>query len=375
MTRLFQLIKKNAGFTVLAVNLVLVVVIFFMYDPFNLIATGYAGASPLLKVSQEDAVKIEIQDPENHGASVVLTRKEILQATPSVENGAMDRLERKPKEYRWEIVITAGGKIEQYSADRERIKQFFQSVENVRRYYGPSRTPEKDRELSMAKLSNGQYEGMAIVFTLENGDSHTIYCGKSSLRTNESYVRLDEEDRIYLVQSNLRTSGGSGEPDYFRSRDVMPAALGHERITGLSAIFPDARRSVNLSKSGDAWQIFAPVTGPAKSSEIGAILNDLEGWKASAFPNEIPKNLDKKSAFILEITYTESGNITEVKRARFEVLGGKEFSAYIIRDEQGKMYEISSMYLEDFLNPVEKLLDRRTPGGPGGPPAPGEELR
>jgi len=92
-------------------------------------------------------------------------------------------------------------------------------------------------------------------------------------------------------------------------------------------------------------------------------LNDILELKASSFPENLPKDADTKKAFQIEITYNKS--LTEPKSFRLEVLAKKGHSTYYIRDETQTIYEISSVFLDDFYDAKKRFAarDEKSPAG------------
>src|SRR5688572_9242830 len=100
----FAPIRKNAGFSLFVTNVVLLVSLFLLQDPFEWIRTGYAGAAPLVNVDQSDVTSIEVEDPENRGARVILLRADPLPGTEKEEKGSdrFSRLWKGPKkQFSW----------------------------------------------------------------------------------------------------------------------------------------------------------------------------------------------------------------------------------------------------------------------------------
>ncbi len=338
MNALFGKIRSNPGVTLFFANVGLVIVLILVQDPFGMFKTGYAGARPLLRVSQEDAVSIEIESPDR--PLLRLVRKDKLNVKKN-----------EPAEFVWEVE-QAGAK-SKLTADRERVRDLFSGIEKARRYYGINRSAESEKDAEMGQDSKGRLLCMQVRITNASGKMSSLCVGKSSLRGNDSYVRLNDEDTIFLVEENLRTAFGSGDPEYFRNRRLLPE-ITKEEITGINA--SGTGKPVQITRNGSAWQMISPVPGNVNTSEMNLLLGDIIEWKAVSFPREIPKDLDRKKSLRIEIQYKQ--NMTDLKTASFEVLGQKDFSSYILKDADGNLFEITSLYLSHLLEPEEKLIEK-----------------
>ncbi|HMW60584.1 MAG TPA: DUF4340 domain-containing protein [Leptospiraceae bacterium] len=341
MNSIWSKVKSNPGLSLLSANVVLLAVIVLMQDPFGLFKTGYAGARVLLSASQDSISTIEVESPDKPGI-LRITRKDKL----PVKKG-------EAPEYTWDVERTDGTKTTRMSADRDRVKELFASLEKTRRYYGIARNSESEKDAEMATDSKGRLQCLQVRMISASGKKNTVYVGKSSLRGNDSYVRLDDEDSIYLVEENLRTAFGSGDLEYFRNRRVFPD-MSKDDITGITA--SATGRPLQIARNGQGWQMLSPVPGNVNGSEMNLLLGDFVEWKAVSFPTEIPKDIDKKKSLKVEVQFKTT--MTEPRTFAFEVLGQKDFSSYIIRTADGNLFEVTSIYLSHLLEPEEKLLER-----------------
>ena len=399
LVQIQEILKKNIGVTLTVVNLLLALVLFFQSNPLGLFATGYAAADPMIEVTQADVQQIEIRDPDFNrvpGATtttglpaageVVLTlvRQEQLprsQWSQKPDESAL--FDRVAPEYSWKLKIRRAGSDNseaperEFAADAERVADLFKQLAEARRHHYVPRTPEKDRDLQMSTDGVGRYEGLSLAFQLSDGSKLTLYVGRSSLRGNQSYLRLDDEKKIFLAETNLRSVAGPGEPDYFRNRRLVPAAINEAAVTGVHLEFSANGGLVSLNKDGGVWRVQSPpLAGKVREDQIEQIVADIVDWKAVAFPGgasaesneaafrELLKDYETppQFPFVLRVEYTSAGNLTDRAELIFTVLGRKNFSNYLVRTSDGTLCEISSVFLEDLMNPREKLVDKSGSG-------------
>ncbi len=371
MKDLFQTIKANAGVTLTAANLLLVLILVLQYNPLGIYATGYAGAAPVLPETEQGSIaRLEIIDPDfSDVRSITLLRGDLLPREQWKQPPEDAWIGTPTPRFAWKLQIGRGENAPVYDADRDRVNDLFEDgLQELRRYNDLPRTAEKDRDLEMGRDDQGRPEGLHIKLTMDGGEEHMLYIGRATLRGDEGYVRLDDEDRIFRVEANLRSVLGPGEVDYFRSRSLFAAgaAPGENDVLRLDADFRDERRQdVSLAREGGTWSLLnPPFPGKVQEEAVDALVNDIINWKASSFIKDDEKisDLNKGPAMTLRLTYKTAGNLTDRKSIHFEILGRRDFSTYVVRTEAGTLLEISSIYLEDLESPREKFVGERGAG-------------
>lgn len=333
-------IRKNPGAALLSANAGLLAVWLLLQDPFGLSKLLLASRNRVVRVDFAGTTKIEVQSFEKES----LVRLERGEKLPGDE---------KNPRYSWQMTRQIGARTETLPADRERIQELFSAMERAKRAYSMPVNAENEKTAEMGLDASGHPRCTVVTFTSENGKATRICVGKSSLRGNDSYVRVDDETEIYIVEENLKTAVGAGEPDFFRNRRLLPE-IPKDSITGISASSPG--RLVQLVHSAQKWQMTSPMPAAVSVSQMNLLLGDIVDLKAISFPTEVPKDLDRKKAFDLEIQYKT--NMVDAALIKISVLGQKDFSSYIIRDSAGTLSEVTSMYLADLLDPEEKLIEK-----------------
>lgn len=353
------LLRKNAGLSLFGLNVVLLVLIFLSYDPLGIITRGYSNSPTFTPASQDKIERIEIISPARPDVKVSLVRRERLtdRKKDAPAPPGLKKKNRGPR-YAWQTVIeTTGKQPETHPADRKLIQDLFRRLGETRRYYSIPRGPEKDREFELGKNEKGEYHAPRLVFTLDGGKKTTLYLGKS--RADESYVRRDEEDKIFLVESDLKTFLELDNPERFRNRALLPAKYALKNLDALEAEFaarrgPDAR--FYLRRADRDWTLQRPVQGKAKKTAVESLLGDILKWRAVSFPGKTPPDLDRKAALVLKLHFKTS--LTGRTTLEFRVLGRKGYSDYYIQDAANVLYKVNSIYLSDLYEDPSKLLDR-----------------
>ena len=247
-----------------------------------------------------------------------------------------------------------------YPTDVQRVAEFFTSLKEARRYYSIPRTAEKEKAIGMQKDSRAEYANLQIHFFLSPEKKVSLYLGRTSSRNSENYVRKNEEKNIYLVQTDLRTKSGSAEPAYFRDRRILAHTIQEKGLLSLLAQKKEGRAIAHFVYNGKEWNMQAPppslAGGKVRPGAIQSFIQDILSWKASEFPTELPKGLDPRYAFTLVLRYKESGTVQE-KELILEVLGREGYSDYVLRMPDQSLRKVSSVYLEDILDPLKNFTE------------------
>lgn len=353
-----NLLKQYRGAVLLLVNLVLIAIIVFGQNALNLFKTGYDGADPIIDLSEKQMGSIKIIDPDNHGKIIELTRTNQKRKSTSL---AEEKKETPKPVFEWDLGVynpKNSKEVSKYRVDAERLKEFLQGLENTRDYYALNRTPQKDVELEMASDSTGSYKGLQIIIQkFDSNKKYSLYVGKTNARGSQSYVRLNDQKNIFLVETNLRSITGSGEIQYFRDRQILSDKIKSENITMLDAMYLQKKRNVQLSKQAQQWFITAPTRKAADSSLVSSLMRDITGWKASNFYDSLPADHDPASLLKLGIYYNHTGNITDQLNQGMTLFSKKEQNStyYLQLDGQKSWFEINSIYLEDLKTPLAKF--------------------
>lgn len=377
MNAILTLFRKRPVLTLTGVNVFLLLILFIQHNPLNLqfLRSGYSGADVLLNVEEEDVERIEISDPDYAGGRVILERGDELpenlwqqpEANMAEESWLDSIITRVPAQYNWKLtIVDPNGERQTYSADHERVRTLFDGLNRMRDYFALDRTPEKDRDLGMGLDTRGNYTGLQISFQLEGGRRvENIFVGRSSTRGNQSYVRMNEEDEVFLVEANPRSFVGSGEKEYFRSRNVLPT-LNLDAIQGLKAVMPTRDLEVEIARRANEWQMILPLPTIAQKETFEALLSDILNWQATGFPDSVPEDLDPDFACELDLQVQSTGQLTGQSNIHISILGRVGYSDYIIQ-RNDQLMRINSIYLADLYEPRERLLDAGPMPGDGVP--------
>ncbi|MCB1172315.1 MAG: DUF4340 domain-containing protein [Leptospiraceae bacterium] len=360
-----QSIREYRGAILLGINVCLVLLLVFGQNALNLFASGYAGASPLVDAAEDEIARIEIRESSSGAWQVQLERGDKHKTrSPAKDANNTELQPETPKEllYDWQLRIGRDGSgTQEYAVDRDRLRDLIEGLQNVRDYYGLKRDAQRERELQMTVDDKGQFQGLQIALYAKADTRPVIlYVGHSKSGASQSYVRLDNQDTIYLVDVNLRSLAGSGEADYFRKRRLFGDDIKGDSITMLDARYRKGNQNVQIAKQGQEWVLIRPQQMALDSAEIGSLLRDIADWKADSFHAVLPDTADSAAEITLQVYYNAHGTITDQLNTTVRIVPKKDSTTlYYVQPEQGgDWYELSSIYLSDLAEASERYQKR-----------------
>ena len=382
---LCDLPRASKTMLVILLNLSLAFILIYQYNLLGLKLTGYEASSSLLKLGQNDIREIEIYDPNFENYELRLIRYQPLSDVSDSKDKTRNKEQKSPSklfgswsqrdktQYFWRLKIRDlrdKTKDQNYEADSERIQEFFQALKNTRRYYSIQRSKEKEKKAGFLKDDEGKYITFHLNFILASRENakkssknqkkkETLYEGKSIQSGREAYVFRKGEKKIYLSRSFLRKKTGEGDIHYFRDRKILPKAIQEDLITSISVLSPTGSVITQLIKNKENWQLQYPSRGEKKLRQdwIQSFLSDLMDWKASAFPKEKPKGLNRLYSCRIVIGYkTNKDKDTQEQKFSIDVLGRMEYSEYILSMSDDTLRTFSSSFIEALLEPQKSLL-------------------
>lgn len=258
----------------------------------------------------------------------------------------------------WNLLMpdNQGGSL-QYPADQERVGKFLDGLESARKYYTVVLSEEKAGRLGLAGVQNETCDCLQIQLTGENNTNlGRLFIGK--LDGSETPIVVKGEELIYLVPDRIRSMAGNGDPLFFRSRDLFSPELDAKRFRTIRVAL-SGKKDVEISRSGERWQIISPVTGQARSAEMETLVRDLSSLKIRKFLSSPPDKIDRSQAMDIELIL--DGQVGEMETKHIRILGATESGEYVIPGESKEWYLVSDFYLEKFFHVKETLLENSSP--------------
>ncbi len=336
--RILNFYKENLGISLFSTNLILLVIYFLLHDPFFIFSKTYEKAPTLLKIdwNQLDQIQIEFLDKKiqyhlkrtNQKKEKFKDQKEFLENTE------------------WTFSLLKENLQQEYDIDKDNFKNFLEELTNLKKYYYLEKTPEND------VLSGIQSSSIKIRIFYNQKLFYTLTLGYASIRNNTTYVNLNNEDKIYQVEGNLKTKIGYDDTNYFRNHIILD--IDKQKLVKI--IIPN--QNLHYSKTGSDWQTLQPKPEKLQTVAFEGILQEISRLKVSKFFDQnLPKETFEKFNVIIELYFTEENQLGELRKEVIEFIGKKDYIKYIFK-YKGNYYEASLYRIEDLLQP-EKLIEKK----------------
>lgn len=335
-----KLYKKNLGFSLLITNIILFIILVLIQDPFSIFSKTYEKAPKLLSIDLSQIDKIEIEITEKNLKyqiqKIAQKKEEFKDLNEFIENTD------------WTFTLFQKDKKENYTIDKENLKNFLEELINLKKYYYIAKNPENDGITGISEQSP------RIFLYFKGNLKYDIFIGNTSLRNQTSYVYLRNDDKIYQIEGNLKSKFGYEDIYYFRNHKLFN--IDKQKIFKLNVILPN--KTILYSKTGSDWQTLQPKPEKLQASSFEGILEEITNLKANRFYGlNLPKEELEKLKFQIEIYYNESENIGTQKKEILEIIGKKDYVKYFIKFNN-EFYEVSLYKIEDLLEP-EKLIEKK----------------
>ncbi|MFN3603874.1 MAG: DUF4340 domain-containing protein [Leptonema sp. (in: bacteria)] len=335
--KFLKLYKNNLGLSLFLTNIILFIVFLVLRDPFSIFSKTYDKAPNLITIDPNRFNKIEIEQKDKK-ITYELIKKDS-------KERKFKNLEELIENTEWSFLLKRENKNEEFSVDKENLKNLLNEILNFKKYYYLEKNLENEISTGI-KNSN-----LKIQLFYDQNSKLTITVGLSSIRNNTTYIVLDNEDKIYQIEGNLRTRLGSDEIYYFRNHKIIH--LDKPKITKVLV----SNKNIVYAKTGNEWQTLQPKPEKLQSSFFEGILDEIVNLKVNTFyGKDLPKDAFEKFQIILEF-YIQEENLGETKKEVLEILGKKDYVKYLIQWKD-EFYETSLYRIEDLLEP-EKLTEKK----------------
>ncbi len=186
----------------------------------------------------------------------------------------------------------------------------------------------------------------------------TLRIGSETPVGSNSYALVDGDDRVYTVAS-YQFSPFKKEAAEFRDKRILefdPAAVRRATIR-----WPEAE--VVVERSGEGWQMVAPVQAPADAEAVDGLLMNVSLLRASGFVDDPVSDEEAGFAppqFEVELELAREGEDSDAAIARMAVGGVDESgSQRFVRGAAKSLYLISQESLDGFPRRVVEYRERR----------------
>lgn len=335
---LIAMYKKNLGLSLLTTNIILFLIFLVVIDPFKIINRTFQSAPKLLNLKLQEIKEIQIRFPDKKiQYTIYISEKQKKDYKKDDLKEFINNLQGKVK--------IESNTIEEYELDLDNFKSFLETFLELKKYYY---LPENNENKSIAGINE---QSSIVKFILKNQQEIQLKVGATSIRNNSSYVLLNNDDKIYQVEGNLKLRAGYEDKYYFRNHKILN--LEKTKIERLVLLSKNQR--FVYAKAGNDWQLLEPKPAKIQYSSLEGILDEIINLKANRFltQNEQEKEWEKFD-LTMEIYVTET--LQNANKLTLEIMGKKDYVKYLVK-YNNNFYEVSAYRIEDLIEP-EKLIEK-----------------
>lgn len=137
------------------------------------------------------------------------------------------------------------------------------------------------------QLSTYGLKKSRVQFDFRGDRDLPLLIGKNAADESRLYVRFEDSKDIYLIPDELVNLILTSPQDF---RDRMPARLRPDRVDHIKISRPAGE--VELKREASGWQIIKPLTAPASTAAVEALVGNLlririEGFESTADPGSM----------------------------------------------------------------------------------------
>lgn len=166
-----------------------------------------------------------------------------------------------------------GWAVNEYGADTTTVRHFLRALREAEVQELSSRNPRNHPAVGVAADSSWTLRVVTGTDT-----TPLLHVGREGPYERSLYVRVDGDDRVYLLQSRLRSLLGA---ELIQWREKRVTAVDTSRVAEI-----DVRRrdgSYRLRRSPDGWRVDGE---PVSPSTVRGLLEELHGMDAYAFASD-----------------------------------------------------------------------------------------
>jgi hypothetical protein len=331
-------IKKNLGLSLFILNIILLFIFIIINDPFKLFSSTYEKAPKVFNFNLNDIQKISIKFPDKNIEYELYINDSI---------NKIKNIDEFIKNINGKFILMKDQNKEEYEIDKNRLKEFLETLIELKRYYA---LPDTSENRSIAGIND---QSAKITIFYKNKKQDILKIGYVSIRNNSSYIQFNQEDKIYQVENNLKLKAGYEDIYYFRNHQILN--LEKDKIQKITIISPNKR--IVYAKAAKDWQLLEPRPASLQNSAMEGILDEIVNFKANQFYNQ-NKPLDKNwDNFNIKIELDIANQMDMPTKEIIHILGKKDYVKYLVEYNK-QYYEVSAYRIEDLLEP-EKLIETK----------------
>ena len=212
-----NILFANRAFFILLLNIILALSVFFIKDPFNYFEKTYEKAVAFFPVLEKDISEIKISN--NQKLAVHL----------------------KKNDKSWSLLV----KEQKIEANLSSVNGLIKSLLNAKKFTELEKTPDDDL---------GLRNPIQVELFSKNGTLGSVLIGSTAPKGSYTYVQDKKNQKIYLVEDNLKTAVGRGELDSFYNKRLFPEDLKEANSSKITTSKKQPEEnSFSLEKENGDW--------------------------------------------------------------------------------------------------------------------------
>ncbi len=313
--KIFNFCMNNAALTLTTINIIFLLLIFIVKDPFGFRISSYDQASTFYNTNSQ-------------------ITKIIVEKTKLPDS----KFELRKGNDEWSLL--AKGKT--LPVDKEKIESLLKSLSNARRYTLVSSSKEKADEYGF-----NEDEIRIEIFDNVNSIGYFLVGSVATSDANSSHIKWKDSDDIYLIEENLKAATNRSDFTHFLNKKVSPAGLTSEEIIGITLKKPSNNYEIRKTK---AWNLESPKKGEIANEDMTTTLSKLSSVNSDdiLIDESVLSNIDA-NPFELRVDFKSKDGIPKsytILSAGFD----KRLNAYYVRkNNEPIVYKLSEYSIKSIL--------------------------
>ena len=176
-------------------------------------------------------------------------------------------------------------------------------------------------------------------------------------RNGDSYLRIQEEESVYLIEDSLGTKWGRGIVSNFYFKKLVPENISSKELLAIELIRNDLKDTV-FQKEGESWMMLSK--GKIASPEVENLASRIIGFESNSVYLEEMEIPFAKTGILFELRYSFKNPDGQASQAYAKCIGKTKNNEYIIKTSLTDIfYKAEEYQVESFLN--KKADDFITP--------------
>lgn len=313
--KLFQFCMNNVAFTLTAANIVFLLLILIVKDPFGFRISSYDKANPFFNTSTPIT-------------KIVIEKSKVPDS----------KFELKKESDDW--ILLAKGK--SLPVDKEKVETLLKSIANSRKYTLVSSSKEKADEYGF-----NEDEIKIEIFDNTNSIGYFLVGAVAASDANSSHVKWKDSDDIYLVEENLKAATNRADFTHFLNKKISPAGLTSEEIIGITLKKAGNNYEIRKTKS---WNLESPKKGEIANEDMNTTLSKVSSINGDdiIIDESVLSGIDP-NPFELRVDFKSKEGIPKSLTLLSAGFDKKANAYYVRKNNEPSIYKLSEYSIKSIL--------------------------